>query len=81
MTTLSIIALVIAGIIGMFIGHPLSKSSGRREGAQQAAQEQEVAQAKVIRESVQERNDVEVKVRADSDDDLDRRLSKHDRAG
>ncbi len=81
MTTLSIIALVIAGIIGMFIGHPLSKSAGRREGAQQAAQEQEVAQAKVIRESVQERNDVEVQVRADSDDDLDRRLSKHDRAG
>jgi hypothetical protein len=79
MTTLSIIALVIAGIIGMFIGHPLSKSAGRREGAQQAAQEQEVAQAKVIRESVQERNDVEANVAATPRADIDSELSEFSR--
>lgn len=79
MSILSMIALAVAAILGMFLGHPLSKSAGRKEGAKEATQDQQVAQAEAITKSVQERNDVEAKVAADDDDQLDARLQKHNR--
>lgn len=70
---------IIAALIGGVAGKAIGRSSGRKEGAEQAKSEQQVEQAKVIVESVQERANVEVEVAADSDDELERRLQKHDR--
>lgn len=78
-----IIALIIAGVglmFGAFFGHGLGKSSGRREGAQQAQQQQEIIQARETVQAVQERAHVEAEVGADSYDELDTRLRKHDRS-
>lgn len=79
MSILSIIALAIAAIFGMLLGHPLSKASGRKEGAKAAQQDQQVAQAEAITQSVQERNDVEANVAATSRADLDRELQEFSR--
>jgi len=70
---------LIAALIGGITGKAIGRSSGRKEGADQAKAEQQVEQAKIIVEAVQERNHVEANVAADSDDELERRLQKHDR--
>ncbi len=83
---MSTLTLIIAGIIavvsailGGMAGRGLGKSAGRKEGEAAAVQQQEVIQAKETVKAVQERANVEVKVAADSDDELDARLRKHDR--
>lgn len=73
------IGALIAAIFGGVAGHGIGKSSGRKEGAQQAQAQQEIIQAKAITESVQERQHVEAEIRSAADDDLDSRLSKHSR--
>lgn len=78
----AIIALIIAavvGVAGMFAGNKLGKSSGRKEGAAQAVQEQQVTQAQATVKAVKERNDVEVKVAATPRADIDRELSEFSR--
>lgn len=79
----AIIALIIAavvGLAGMFAGNKMGKSAGRKEGTAQAVQEQQVIQAQEAVKAVKERQNVEVEVAADTDDELDARLSKHNRA-
>lgn len=75
---MAIIGLLGAGL-GALIMRPIAKSSGIKEGAQKQAEAQQVEQAKAIVETVQERTHVDQTVNADSDADLDRRLSKHPR--
>jgi flagellar basal body-associated protein FliL len=81
--SLSSILILIVGlggaILGALLGHPFSKSSGRKEGAQQATDEQQVTQAKAITEAVQERNNVETNVAAAPRTDIDRELSEFSR--
>lgn len=79
MSLLTIIGLVIAALVGMFVGHPLSKSSGRKEGVKEAKQEQQAEQAQAITKSVQERNDVETKVAATPRGALDDELREFSR--
>lgn len=79
MSLLTIIGLAIAAILGMFVGHPLSKSAGRKEGVKEVRQEQQAEQAKAITQSVQERNNVETNVAATPRADLDRELSEFSR--
>ena len=78
----AIIALIIAavvGVAGMFAGNKLGKSTGRKEGAAQAVQEQQVTQSQVTVQAVKERNDVEVKVAATPRAGIDRELSEFSR--
>lgn len=77
---MAIIGLVGAGL-GALIMRPIAKSSGVKEGAQKQAEAQQVEQSKAIVEAVQERAHVDQTVNADSDDELDKRLSKYDRKG
>lgn len=82
MSIAAVIAIIIAaasGLLGAFFGHGLGKSSGRKEGEVAAAQKQEVTQAKEVVKAVQERAHVEAEVSADSDDELNQRLQRHDR--
>lgn len=83
--TLSAIIAIACAVIGALFGgaliHPISKSSGRKEGEQQAQQQQEIIQAQEAVKAVQERAHVEAEVAADTDDELDARLSRHNRAG
>lgn len=82
---MSITAIVLAvggilmAILGALIGHPLSKSAGRKEGAQQATQQQEIIQAKETVKAIQERADVEKKVADSPRADIDRELSEFNR--
>lgn len=66
-------------IAGVFIGRPLGKADGRKEGAQQVEQKQKVEQAQAITEAVKERNDVETKIAVTPRDDIDRELSEFSR--
>ena len=75
---LGIVALV-AAALGFFGGNAIGKSSGKKEGAQQAKTEQAAAQNEKAAQAAMERTHVEVEVAADSDDELERRLQKHDR--
>lgn len=79
MSIISMIVLAIAAILGMLLGHPLSKSVGRKEGARQEKQNQQAAQAEAITKSVQERNDVEANVAATPRDAIDRELREFPR--
>lgn len=82
MSIKAIIALVIAAagaLLGLFAGNKLGKSTGRKEGAAKAAQDQQVTQAKATVQAVKERNDVEVKVAATPRADIDRELSEFPR--
>lgn len=75
--------VVIAGaiaLLGALFGNKLGKSTGRKEGAAQAVQGQQVTQAKEAVKAVKERQNVEVELAADTDAELDARLSKHNRA-
>ena len=65
MSATAIIAMIIAGVsalLGALAMRPIAKASGRKEGAQQATQEQQVTQAKATVEAVKERADVDQKV-------------------
>lgn len=81
--SLSMILAAVGGLIaliaGIFIGKPIGKSQGVKEGAQQANAEQQITQAKAITEAVQERDHVETKVAATPRDDIDRELSEFSR--
>jgi hypothetical protein len=81
--SLSMILAAIGGLIaliaGIFIGKPIGKSQGVREGAQQVQQQQEIIQARETVQAVQERAHVEAEVAVSDDDDLDRELSRHSR--
>lgn len=82
MSIAAVVALIIAAasaLLGAFIGHSSGKSAGKKEGEIAAAQQQQITQAKAITEAIQERSNVEVKVAAADDDDLDKRLSRHSR--
>lgn len=84
MSITAIIMLVVGAIAALFggmAGHGLGKSAGRKEGAQDATQQQEITQANATVQAVQERAHVEAKTVTATDDDLDRELSKHDRPG
>lgn len=77
---MAIVGLVGAGL-GALIMRPIAKSSGIKEGVQKQAEAQQVEQSKAIIEAVQERAHVDQTVNADSDAELDERLSKYDRKG
>jgi hypothetical protein len=80
----AIIALVIAGIaalLGGIAGNKIGKLTGRKEGVEQANQEQQITQAQATVKSVQERADVDQKVATTSRADIDRELSEFDRPG
>ena len=82
MTIYAIVAIIIAAcsaILGAFVGHPFSKAAGKSEGVDQANQAQANQQAQATVQAVQERSDVEVKVAAATDADLDSKLSEFDR--
>lgn len=81
--SLSMILAAVGGLIaliaGIFIGRPLGKSAGRKEGAQQANAEQQITQAKAITEAVQERAHAETKIAVTPRADIDRELSEFSR--
>jgi len=81
--SITVILAAIGGLItlvaGIFIGRPIFKDSGRKEGAEQAKAEQQVEQAKVIVEAVQERNHVEANVAVTPRADLDCELREFSR--
>jgi hypothetical protein len=82
MSITAILMLIIGAVAALFggmAGHGLGKSSGRKEGATEAIQQQEIIQAKATVHAVQERNDVETKIAATPRDDLDRELSEFSR--
>lgn len=78
----AIIALVIAAIsalLGALFMRPIAKASGRKEGAEQANQEQQIIQAQATVKAVQERSDVDQKVATTPRADIDRELSEFSR--
>lgn len=81
--SLTAIILTVCGAIvaflGGLIGHRMGKSTGVTEGRTQASQAQQIEQAQATVQAVKERVNVEATVRGDSDDELDARLSKHNR--
>jgi hypothetical protein len=81
--SLTAIIMTIIGIAGALLGgvlgHRVGKAQGVSTGVQQQVQTQQVEQAKATVQAVKERAHVEVTVAADSDSELDARLSKHDR--
>lgn len=82
MSLAAIIGIIIAfvsAVLGAFLGNARGKSVGKKEGAAQAKSEVILEQSQNAAQAAKERTDVEIAVAADSDDDLDRRLSKHDR--
>ena len=82
--SLTAIIMTVVGLIGALLGalvmRPIARSGGITEGAARASQTQQVEQAKATVHAVKERAHVEVTVAADSDAELDARLSKHNRA-
>lgn len=83
MSVMSAIYMALAGaiaLLGAFFGNKLGKSVGRKEGAAQEVQDQQVIQAQEAVKAVKERQNVEVEVAADTDAELNARLSRHDRA-
>lgn len=81
--SLSAIIMLVVGLVsaigGALVMRPIAKSSGRKEGEQQAQAQQASAQNEKAAQAAQERTHVEVEIAADTDDALDRRLQKHDR--
>lgn len=75
---MAIIAIV-GAILGGLIGHKAGKSSGVSEGVKKQVEVQQAEQAKAVVQAAQERKNVDEVVSADSDDELDARLSKHSR--
>lgn len=84
MSITAIIALIIAVVsaaLGALVMRPIAKSTGRKEGAEKANQEQQITQAQATVKAVQERSDVDQKVATTSRADIDRELSEFDRPG
>lgn len=82
MSITAIAALIIAAVsalLGALVMRPIAKSSGRKEGAEQANQEQQITQAQATVKAVQERSDVDQKVAATPRADIDRELSEFSR--
>lgn len=82
MSLTAIIALIIAAasaLLGALVMRPIAKASGRKEGAEQANQEQQITQAQATVKAVQERSNVEQKVAATPRADIDRELSEFSR--
>lgn len=77
---MAIIGLVGAGL-GALIMRPIAKSSGMQEGMQKQTESQRAEQEKAAIQSIKDRVNVDKTVGADSDDELDARLSKYDRKG
>lgn len=82
MSIAAIAALIGAAIVALLSflgGNKLGKSTGRKEGALQANQEQQITQAKAVVEATQERANVDQKVAATPRADIDRELSEFPR--
>ena len=82
MSITAIIALIgaaVVALLGFLGGNKVGKSTGRKEGAQQANQEQQVTQAKEVVKATQERASVDQKVAATPRADIDRELSEFSR--
>lgn len=82
--SITAIIMTVIGIVGALLGalvmRPIARSGGVTEGKAQASQTQQIEQAQATVQAVKERAHVETTVAADSDDELDARLSKHNRA-
>lgn len=83
--SLSAIIMVLIGlayaVVGALLGHAHGKSSGRSQGRDQAKAEQASAKNEKSAQAARERINAEVEISSTDDDELDRRLSEHDRAG
>lgn len=83
MSITAIIGIIIAAVsalLGALVMRPIARSGGVTQGRTEASQTQQIEQAKATVQTVKERANVESTVAADSDAELDARLSKHDRA-
>lgn len=82
MSITAVIALIgaaVMALLGFLGGNKVGKSTGRKEGAQQANQEQQITQAKATVQAVQERADVDQKIATTPRADIDRELSEFSR--
>lgn len=82
MSITAIVALIIAAVsalLGAVVMRPIAKASGRKEGADQANQEQQITQAKEVVKATQERASVDQKVAVTPRADIDRELSEFSR--
>lgn len=70
---------IVSAIIGALVMRPFAHSAGKSQGRTEASQTQQVEQAKATVQAVKERAHVEITVAADSDAELNARLSKHNR--
>lgn len=77
---IAIIIGVVSAFFGGIAGRSIGKSQGKTEGVAQATADINAKQSQQAATSAQERTHAEVVVAADSDDELDKRLQKHDRA-
>lgn len=77
---IGIIIATISALFGGLAGRSLGKSQGKTEGAAQATADINAKQSQQAATSAQERTHAEIAVAADTDDELDSRLQKHDRA-
>lgn len=83
MSLTAIIAILIAAggaILGMFGGRALGKSVGIKEGQQQAQEAAKTSQSESRHKAIEERLNANQSAADASDADLDRGLSKYDRA-
>jgi hypothetical protein len=69
----------VVALLGFLGGNKVGKSTGRKEGAEQASQQQQITQAKAVVEATQERVNVDQKVAATPRADIDRELSEFSR--
>lgn len=80
----TIIALILAAVgalVGSIVGHARGKSVGKTQGAAEANAGVILTQSQSAAKAAKERAHVEVGMATADDDELDRRLSKHDRPG
>lgn len=77
---LGFIVTALGAVLSFFAGAKVGQSSGRSEGAAQARSEQNETQSKEAAQAVKDRQNVETSVAADTDAELDVRLSKHNRS-
>lgn len=76
---IALIGAAVAALLGFLGGNKMGKTTGRKEGAEQANQEQQITQAKATVQAVKERADVDQKVAATPRADIDRELSEFSR--
>lgn len=70
---IGVIVLICSGLAA-FLGHTAGKSSGVKQGQEQAAQEVELKQVTKAAEASKDRTDVDQAVSRATDDDLDERM-------